>query len=84
LSLQPRLSSTVTGTVTGSGTAVTNLNEVLCAVNTMGQQRYRIGVGEHNAWCQVGQTAGYSGTKFDWPGVAQRPQYRAWVFFSLP
>lgn len=67
--------STITGSLRGSTTAVTSLDNVLCAVNTMGQKRFRVASGMQNAWCKVGETRGYR--EFTWPNVAVRPDYRA-------
>jgi hypothetical protein len=71
--LPPLPCSTVTGNL-GDGTAITSISDVLCAVHTMGQARYRIS--QQNAWCMTGgREPGYS--QYTWQGVATRPVYRS-------
>lgn len=47
--------------------------DVLCAVNTMGQSRFRF-AGRENGWCRTGQTRAYDG--YEWQGAAERPTYK--------
>lgn len=47
---------------------ITDVTNVICAVNTMGQQRYRWS--SYNAWCWDGQT-----TRQEWVGLITQIYY---------
>jgi hypothetical protein len=73
----PGSTSAVSGNINNAGrTPVTSLDQILCAVSTMGQSRYKITIGEYNGWCMDGREAAY-GTGFDWTGAPDRPTYKA-------